>query len=164
MCKIIVIGNFIRSHSIVGIAFPISDRAVFRANYGRYWQPVELSNLYVSDTEISSNFLLGNFTTTGNAALKPERSTQYEIGVEQMVGMNAAIKLEGFYKESKDYLFLENRNNAQTRNGIHSHSININKRNINHGISKPKKGQRNLRMAILIQLNSSNKRPMKEKN
>jgi outer membrane receptor protein involved in Fe transport len=56
---------------------------------------------------------LGNFTTTGNAALKPERSTQYEIGVEQMVGMNAAIKLEGFYKESKDYLFLENRNNAQ---------------------------------------------------
>jgi len=97
----------------IGIAFPISDRAVFRANYGRYWQPVELSNLYVSDTEISSNFLLGNFTTTGNAALKPERSTQYEIGVEQMVGMNAAIKLEGFYKESKDYLFLENRNNAQ---------------------------------------------------
>tara|TARA_B100001093_G_scaffold520052_1_gene612304 strand:+ start:10952 stop:14095 length:3144 start_codon:yes stop_codon:yes gene_type:complete len=97
----------------IGIAFPISDRAVFRANYGKYWQPVELSNLYVSDTEISSNFLLGNFTTTGNAALKPERSTQYEIGVEQMVGMNAAIKLEGFYKESKDYLFLENRNNAQ---------------------------------------------------
>lgn len=97
----------------IGIAFPISDRAVFRANYGRYWQPVELSNLYVSDTEISSNFLLGNFTTTGNAALKPERSTQYEIGVEQMVGMNAAVKLEGFYKESKDYLFLENRNNAQ---------------------------------------------------
>ena len=55
---------------------------------------------------------IGNFTTTGNAALKPERSTQYEIGVEQMVGMNAAIKLEGFYKEKKT-TFPENRNNAQ---------------------------------------------------
>ena len=97
----------------IGIALPISDRSVFRANYSRYWQPVALSNLYVSDTEISSNFLLGNYTTTGNAALKPERSTQYEIGVEQMVGQNAAVKLEGFYKESKDYLFLEGRANAQ---------------------------------------------------
>ncbi|MDA7641425.1 TonB-dependent receptor [Candidatus Marinimicrobia bacterium] len=97
----------------IGIAFPISDRSVFRANYSRYWQPVTLSNLYVSDTSITSNFLAGNFTTTGNAALKPERSTQYEVGVEQMIGENAAVKLEGFYKESKDYLFLEGRNDAQ---------------------------------------------------
>jgi len=97
----------------IGIAFPVTERTVFRANYSRYWQPVTLSNLYVSDTRISSNFLLGNFTTTGNAALKPERSTQYEIGVEQMIGQNAAIKLEGFYKESKDYLFLETRKDAQ---------------------------------------------------
>jgi len=105
------------THPRLGISFPVSDRTVFRANYGTHWQSVPMSYLYLSDSQLSADILSGNATASENPALKPERSTQYEIGIEQRVGSFASLKLEGFYKESKDYLTLANRTDAYTNTG-----------------------------------------------
>ncbi|MFL2510911.1 MAG: TonB-dependent receptor domain-containing protein [Candidatus Neomarinimicrobiota bacterium] len=105
------------THPRVGVSFPVSDRTVFRANYGTHWQSVPMSYLYLSDSQLSADILAGNATASENPALKPERSTQYEIGIEQRVGAFASVKVEGFYKESKDYLTLANRTEAFTNTG-----------------------------------------------
>jgi|TARA_B100001093_G_scaffold203971_1_gene196028 outer membrane receptor protein involved in Fe transport len=105
------------THPRIGVSFPISDRTVFRANYGTHWQSVPMSFLYLSDSQLSADILQGNATASENPALKPERSTQYEIGIEQRIGAFASIKVEGFYKESKDYLTLANRTEAYTNTG-----------------------------------------------
>jgi len=118
-------GNFVwkktkketAAHPRLGFSFPVTDRTVFRANYGTHWQTVPMSFLYLSDSQLSADILSGNATASENPALKPERSTQYEIGIEQRVGSYASIKVEGFYKESKDYLTLENRTEAFTNTG-----------------------------------------------
>jgi outer membrane receptor protein involved in Fe transport len=101
-------------HPRIGFSFPVSDRTVFRANYGTHWQSVPMSYLYLSDSQLSADILAGNATASENPALKPERSTQYEIGIEQRIGSFASLKVEGFYKESKDYLTLQNRLDAFT--------------------------------------------------
>ena len=105
------------THPRIGISFPVSDRTVFRANYGTHWQSVPMSYLYLSDSQLSADILAGNATASENPALKPERSTQYEIGIEQRIGAFASLKIEGFYKESKDYLTLANRTDAFTNTG-----------------------------------------------
>lgn len=105
------------THPRIGVSFPVSDRTVFRANYGTHWQSVPMSYLYLSDSQLSADILAGNATASENPALKPERSTQYEIGIEQRVGAFASLKIEGFYKESKDYLTLANRTEAFTNTG-----------------------------------------------
>ena len=118
-------GNFVwktvkketATHPRIGFSFPVSDRTVFRANYGTHWQSVPMSFLYLSDSQLSADILAGNATASENPALKPERSTQYEIGIEQRVGAFASLKVEGFYKESKDYLTLANRTDAFTNTG-----------------------------------------------
>ena len=118
-------GNFVwktvkketATHPRIGFSFPVSDRTVFRANYGTHWQSVPMSFLYLSDSQLSADILAGNATASENPALKPERSTQYEIGIEQRIGAFASLKVEGFYKESKDYLTLANRTDAFTNTG-----------------------------------------------
>jgi len=118
-------GNFVwkktkketATHPRIGFSFPVSDRTVFRANYGTHWQTVPMSFLYLSDSQLSADILAGNATASENPALKPERSTQYEIGIEQRLGAFASLKVEGFYKESKDYLTLANRTEAFTNTG-----------------------------------------------
>jgi outer membrane receptor protein involved in Fe transport len=100
----------------IGFAFPVSDKTVFRAQYGNYMQNVPLQYLYLTDTELSANMTQGNMTVSENPTLKPERTTSYEVGFSQMLGESAAIDIAGFYKEVRDYILQVNRYNA-TRDG-----------------------------------------------
>ena len=47
--------------------------------------------------------------TTPNPAMKPERTTSYEVGFTQQIGQSAALDVVGFYKEIRDYMQLVNR-------------------------------------------------------
>lgn len=100
----------------IGFAFPVSDKTVFRAQYGNYMQNVPLQYLYMTDSQLSANLTQGNATVSENPTLKPERTTSYEVGFSQQIGESAAIDIAGFYKEVRDYILQVNRYNA-TRDG-----------------------------------------------
>ncbi|MCK5332162.1 MAG: hypothetical protein KAK01_12175, partial [Candidatus Marinimicrobia bacterium] len=87
----------------IGFSFPVTDVTVFHAQYGHYWQPPPLVFLYLSDSRLSANLTQGNQTASPNPTLKPERTTSYEIGFTQQLGLNAALDITGFYKEVRDY-------------------------------------------------------------
>mgnify|MGYP003631137284 FL=1 len=46
----------------------------------------------------------GNLGLFGNPDLKPERSTQYELGLKQEIFEGTAIELTGYYKDTRDYV------------------------------------------------------------
>lgn len=96
-------------HPRLGFAFPVTDKTVFHAQYGTYWQTPPLNLLYLSDTHLSANLSQGNMTVSPNPGLKPERTTSYEVGFDQQIGQNAAVGITGFYKEIRDYIYMSNR-------------------------------------------------------
>lgn len=93
----------------IGFSFPVTDRTVFHAQYGNYWQAPPLAYLFLSDSRLAANLTQGNQTSSPNPTLKPERTTSYEIGFTQQLGLNAALDITGFYKEVRDYVMLKNR-------------------------------------------------------
>ena len=96
----------------VGMSFPVTDQTVLHAQYGKFVQHPILNRLYLSDSELAANLTQGNMTVSPNGSLKPEKTTQYELGFAQQLGNVAAIDITGYYKEIRDYTMMANRSNA----------------------------------------------------
>jgi outer membrane receptor protein involved in Fe transport len=92
----------------LNFSFPVTDKTIFYAQYGKYVQMPSLNNLYVGLIALSRSL---SPVTRGNAFLtpvgflaKPERLTQYEMGFRQALTDNAALTITGFYKDTRDQL------------------------------------------------------------
>ncbi len=81
----------------VSLGFPITDRMVFYFNYGHFYQ------FPTRDEYFKDPFTLqaGNFV--GNPALKPQKTIQYELGVDDQLSSDFAFSVDGFYKDIFDY-------------------------------------------------------------
>lgn len=89
----------------LGFSFPITDRAVFHAQYGTFLQMPPLQYVLVSKTW--EDRIMGDSpfsTRIPNPDLKPERTVAYELGFKTMLTDNAALSITGFYKEVKDLI------------------------------------------------------------
>lgn len=92
----------------IGLAFPVTDKTVFHAQYGWYLQQPEFNRLYLSYARFTSNLQQGNFTISANPELKPVRSVQYEIGVKQVLTDDVSMDATLFYKQESDYIQIRN--------------------------------------------------------
>ncbi len=72
---------------------PISGTTI-RASAGKGFRIPTLNELYWPDM----------IWAVGNPDLKPEKSTEYELSVEQQFGENVKAKVLGFYKKVKDLI------------------------------------------------------------
>jgi outer membrane receptor protein involved in Fe transport len=87
----------------LGIGFPISDRTVMHANWGRFTQHPNLQDLLVSYSFLGKEVGTGGaFTVIGNPNLKPERTTAYEVGIAHRLGTYAKLDVTAYYKDVKD--------------------------------------------------------------
>jgi outer membrane receptor protein involved in Fe transport len=81
----------------VNFSFPVTDKTVFYAAYGKYVQMPSLNNIYVGFVTLSrtvSPVSAGNaFLTPIGFLSEPERLTQYEVGFRQQLGEVAAFTL-----------------------------------------------------------------------
>ncbi|MFA6440525.1 MAG: TonB-dependent receptor, partial [Bacteriovoracaceae bacterium] len=85
----------------ISIAYPITDQGVIRFSYGHFYQLGNLSSLYTN-----TNFrVAGSRPIFGNADVKPQRSVQYEIGLQQGLTSDLRLEVVGFYKDVRDYIF-----------------------------------------------------------
>ncbi|NCX95146.1 MAG: hypothetical protein EBX41_01830 [Chitinophagia bacterium] len=84
------------------VSFPIDVNNKFFAHYDIYVQrptPTSLNNANASDYY----FLTQNSNTIiNNANLKSQKTYDYELGFEHVLGQSAALKIIGFYKERKN--------------------------------------------------------------
>ncbi len=90
----------------LGFSFPVTDRAVFHAQYGTFLQMPPLQYVLVSKTweERVMSGQLGASVRLPNPDLKPEKTISYELGFRQLLTDNLAFSITGFYKEIKDLI------------------------------------------------------------
>ena len=88
----------------LGVSFPITERGIIHFSYGHFAQMPSLRNLYVNP---EFEFPKGSAPTFGNTNLRPERTVQYEMGLQQQIGDLLAIHLTGYFKNIRDYMALQ---------------------------------------------------------
>jgi outer membrane receptor protein involved in Fe transport len=86
----------------LAFSFPISEEANFFAHYDvlvqrppSNWQVTPLNYLY---------FYTPGRTPENNANLLPERVVDYEVGFQQRLNQNSALKLSAYYREMRDMI------------------------------------------------------------
>ena len=91
----------------IGISYPITERGAIHLSYGHFFQIPPFEYLYNNPNfhiPLSSNFpdLIGN--TIGNADLQPQRTTMYEIGLQQELTPTLGLTVTGYYKDIRNLL------------------------------------------------------------
>jgi outer membrane receptor protein involved in Fe transport len=85
----------------LGVSFPVTAGGVFHFSYGQFFQIPKFERLYQnSDFKIGSG--TGNQGLIGNADLKPEQTTNYEIGLKQEITDDSAIEVTAFFRDIRD--------------------------------------------------------------
>ncbi len=77
-----------------GITHPISERDVFFATYGRYFQMPNMNQLFSG----SSYNLSGNYSIVGNPDLDAIRTISYEVGVRHRIQELSTLSFSAFSK------------------------------------------------------------------
>lgn len=88
----------------MGFSFPVTDKTVFVAQYGKFIQLPPLQYLYISKYSFQQFFAASIQNVSENSALKPEELTSYEVGIKQQIGdyLNAGVTV--YYRETKDQI------------------------------------------------------------
>lgn len=84
----------------IGLAHPITDRAVLHFSYGQFFQFPDFNALYYNDRRDLSTSL----PLLGNASLKPQRTAAYEAGIKYRLADDIALEVSGWYKDISDLL------------------------------------------------------------
>lgn len=94
----------------IAFSFPISETAVFYANYDVLTQRPRVGNIGGLD----DYYYLDKRSTLiiANPALKPEKRTNYEVGFKQSIGPQTDLTFQAFYGEIRDMVQLTTMNNA----------------------------------------------------
>lgn len=107
----------------LGISFPITDRGVIHFSYGHFFQIPEFQYLYANpDFKVSSGSGTSLF---GNPDLKPQKTVQYEIGLQQQLTDMIGVDVTLFYRDIRDWVGTSRR--IQTAKDDVSYSQFVNK-------------------------------------
>ncbi len=93
----------------VGFSFPVTDQAVFHAQYGRYIQPPDLNYSWASVSYTDILYIMYSgvaYWMLPNPNLMPEKTTSYELGFQMQFGAAASLDVTAFYKDTKDLIAL----------------------------------------------------------
>jgi outer membrane receptor protein involved in Fe transport len=85
----------------LSVSYPITDQGTIRFSYGHFYQIGSLKSLFQNP-----NFRSPRGTPTfGNADVKPQRSIQYELGLQQGLTPDLKVELTAYTKDVKDYIY-----------------------------------------------------------
>ena len=89
----------------IGISFPVTDRTVFHAQYGKFVQQPDLNESYVGYDyyayQLTTGFFFSNMRGLG---LRPTRTTSYELGFSQQIADFMSFDITAYYKDIKDLI------------------------------------------------------------
>ncbi|HED07316.1 MAG TPA: TonB-dependent receptor [Ignavibacteria bacterium] len=136
----------------LGFSFPVTDRTVFHAQFGKFVQQSRLRDvyqgLYATSAQLRGGFFIG---APVGFNVRPTRTTQYEIGFTQQLSDFASFDITGYYKDIQDQVVFQLQN---TVSGSPFGSYNI----LTNGDFATTKGVElsfNMRRVERIQVNGS---------
>jgi outer membrane receptor protein involved in Fe transport len=88
----------------ISVSYPITDKGTIRFSYGHFYQIGSLSSLYSN-----ANFRAPYASTPsfGNPNVSPQKSVQYELGLQQGMTDNIRLEITGYYKDVRDYIYTQ---------------------------------------------------------
>lgn len=89
----------------LSMSYPITDRAIIRLSYGHFYQIGSLASLYQNHQFFVTN--VGSTPTFGNPNVEPQKSIQYEIGLQQQLTDDFKMDITGFYKDVRNYIYTQ---------------------------------------------------------
>lgn len=86
----------------LGLAYPITDKGVIHFSYGHFFQIPEFQYLYQNcGYKLSAG---GGSFVFGNPDLSPQKTVQYEIGLQQQISDNVGVDVTVFYRDVRDWV------------------------------------------------------------
>ena len=89
-----------------GVSFPVSAVGVFHAAYGHFFQMPSFEKMFNEPFYVLTPLQLDG-RIMGNASLEPEKTIQYEIGLQQELVPGIAVDVTAYYKDMRNLLGLE---------------------------------------------------------
>ncbi len=87
----------------LGISYPITDKGVLHFSYGHFLKIPSFIYLY-QNPDYKVTTATGVQGVYGNPDLKPERTIQYEFGLQQQLAANLNFDITGFYRDTRDWV------------------------------------------------------------
>ncbi|MEW6004338.1 MAG: TonB-dependent receptor [Stygiobacter sp.] len=93
----------------LGFSFPVTDKTVFHAQFGKFIQQPSLNTAYYGYYRLGFE-IKGGFFIPQPAGLniRPTRTTQYELGFTQQLTDFMSFDLTGYYRDIKDQVQYKN--------------------------------------------------------
>ncbi len=89
----------------IGFSFPVTDQTVFHAQFNKLVSSTQFRDSYLGLGRTYSHVKGGNyFTAVSGYGLKPERTTQYEIGFAQQISDFASFDVTTFYRDIQNQI------------------------------------------------------------
>lgn len=89
----------------LSISYPITDQGVIRFSYGHFYQIGSLASLYRNSNYYVTN--VGETPVFGNPNVQPQKSIQYEVGLQQQLAEDLKLDVTGFYKDVSNYIYTQ---------------------------------------------------------
>jgi outer membrane receptor for Fe3+-dicitrate len=87
----------------IGLSFPITDRTMFHAQFGKFVQQTRLNDMYQGYSRVAYELRQSYaFLAAVGSNIRPTRTTQYELGFTQQVTDFLSFDITGYYKDVKD--------------------------------------------------------------
>ncbi len=96
--------KFTRVSPRLGVSFPVSDLTQLHVNYGKFFQRPDLVRLFVGYDFLAARIDAGSYFAFPNPNLKPEKVTQYEVGITHQLGEFTAFDITAYYKDVQDLI------------------------------------------------------------
>jgi len=85
----------------LGASFPFSTTGVIHFSYGHFFQVPRFEMLYMNpDFDLGQG--TGNIGVIGNADLRPEKTIQGELGLQQQIAYNMALNITAYFRDIRD--------------------------------------------------------------
>ncbi|MCX6151241.1 MAG: TonB-dependent receptor [Ignavibacteriales bacterium] len=91
----------------LGASFPITDQGIIRFSYGHFFQIPSFDNLYTNPDYFVPQGQDQLSSIIGNPDLKPQKTVQYEIGLQQVLFQNLALDVTMYYRDIRNLLGME---------------------------------------------------------
>ena len=78
----------------IGLAYPVTERVVFRSSYGHFYEKPGFYEMYKSHDVVADRHPL-----IGNPRMKNQKTIQYEFGVKTQLGNSWTFDVNAYYKD-----------------------------------------------------------------
>ncbi len=86
----------------ISVSYPITDQGSIRFSYGHFYQVGNLASLYSNPYYRAPT---GTTPSFGNPNVEPQRSIQYELGLQQGLTEDLRLEITGYYKDVSNYIY-----------------------------------------------------------